>query len=249
MEIHKPKPVHGWREFLTEIGIIVLGVLIALAAEQAVEALHWRDKVEQGRGAIRQELEGSAYFAQERIALKPCLEHRLDQLEASLATSGAKWQGEPWARLGGHPDEGAAYSTPIREWNAEVWRSLVADGTAAHLPRDEMLRLTAIYQYVDLLRADNTRERAQIAPVAALGRAFPLGDGARYAAEVALQDQRGMNRMAALGGAQLTDMIAKAGMSPTGPSWAKRMKGLARYAADCEAGRATPITPEGFPAG
>jgi hypothetical protein len=26
MEVHKPKLVHGWREFLTEIGVIVIGV-------------------------------------------------------------------------------------------------------------------------------------------------------------------------------------------------------------------------------
>src|SRR6185437_9249744 len=33
VEIHKPKPVHNWREFLTEIGVVVIGVCIALAAE------------------------------------------------------------------------------------------------------------------------------------------------------------------------------------------------------------------------
>jgi len=33
MDIHKPKPWHGWREFLKEYGIIVLGVLTALGLE------------------------------------------------------------------------------------------------------------------------------------------------------------------------------------------------------------------------
>ena len=42
MDIHKPKSIRNWREFLTEIGTIVLGVSIALAAEQAVEWWHWR---------------------------------------------------------------------------------------------------------------------------------------------------------------------------------------------------------------
>lgn len=37
MDIHKPKPIHNWREFLSEIGVIVLGVLIALGAEQSIE--------------------------------------------------------------------------------------------------------------------------------------------------------------------------------------------------------------------
>ena len=36
MDIHKPKPIRNWREFLKEVGIIVLGVSIALAGEQAV---------------------------------------------------------------------------------------------------------------------------------------------------------------------------------------------------------------------
>jgi hypothetical protein len=40
MHIHKPKALHGWREFLGEIGVIVCGVLIAIALEQTVETLH-----------------------------------------------------------------------------------------------------------------------------------------------------------------------------------------------------------------
>jgi len=40
MEFHKPKPVHSWREFLTEVGTIVLGILIALSLEQMVETWH-----------------------------------------------------------------------------------------------------------------------------------------------------------------------------------------------------------------
>ncbi|HEY3814502.1 MAG TPA: hypothetical protein VGL66_14870 [Caulobacteraceae bacterium] len=42
MEIHKPKPWHGWLEFAKEIGTIVIGVLLAIGAEQMVEVLHHR---------------------------------------------------------------------------------------------------------------------------------------------------------------------------------------------------------------
>lgn len=45
MHFHLPKPLHGWRVFAGEVGIIVLGVLIALGAEQAVEAAHHRYQV------------------------------------------------------------------------------------------------------------------------------------------------------------------------------------------------------------
>ena len=40
MRFHLPKPLHGWREFAGEVGIIVIGVLIALGAEQAIDAIH-----------------------------------------------------------------------------------------------------------------------------------------------------------------------------------------------------------------
>ncbi len=55
MEVHRPKPLHGLREFLKEIGIIVIGVLIALGAEQAVEALHHRGQADEMQRKLRQE--------------------------------------------------------------------------------------------------------------------------------------------------------------------------------------------------
>jgi hypothetical protein len=42
MHIHKPKAVHSLREFLSEIGVIVVGIAIALGGEQVIEWLHWR---------------------------------------------------------------------------------------------------------------------------------------------------------------------------------------------------------------
>jgi hypothetical protein len=250
MEVHRPKkPIHGWREFLAEVGIIVVGVLIALAAEQAVEALHWRHQVHEGRKAIREELALSAYFAQERAAVGKCLEDRLAFLQARVDAAGDRWEGQPWRRLQGRAfDEGDAYASPIREWPSEVWRALVADGTAAHFPHKEMLQLSGLYQYVEATRAENSRERAEIAPLAMLGRSFPLGEAARSRIDIALQDQKGMNRMAVLGGAQLSDLLKAARMQPAGDKWDRQMKALQTYAANCEADRPTAVTTQGLPA-
>jgi len=77
MEIHKPKPVHGWREFLKEYGIIVLGVLTALALEQAVEWLHWRHMVQEHRVALRKEVEGIYTSMLTRADLQDCVDARL----------------------------------------------------------------------------------------------------------------------------------------------------------------------------
>src|ERR1700760_3607898 len=84
MEIHKPKPVHNWREFLVELGTITLGVCIALAAEQAVEWFHWRDKTNYATDQIQGELTDSMYYSVERIMVEGCIQHRLDDLEQKL---------------------------------------------------------------------------------------------------------------------------------------------------------------------
>ena len=57
MHVHKPKPWHGAKELLREYLIIVLGVLTALAAEQAVEALHHRAQVREMTEKMRVESE------------------------------------------------------------------------------------------------------------------------------------------------------------------------------------------------
>lgn len=56
MHVHLPKPLHGWRAFVGEVGIIVIGVLIALGAEECVRAIHWRAEVHDLRQAFDHEL-------------------------------------------------------------------------------------------------------------------------------------------------------------------------------------------------
>ena len=59
MHIHLPKPLHGWREFVGEVGIIVMGVLIALGAEQVIEAVHHRSQVHDAVAKLRAESLGN----------------------------------------------------------------------------------------------------------------------------------------------------------------------------------------------
>jgi hypothetical protein len=81
MEVHLPKPLHGWREFAGEVGIIVLGVLIALGAEQFVEALHWRHEVHDTREAIDAELSRDLAALQFRLDQRACVAQRAAELD------------------------------------------------------------------------------------------------------------------------------------------------------------------------
>jgi hypothetical protein len=81
MHIHLPKPLHGWREFAGEVGIIVLGVLIALGAEQFVESLHWRYEVRETRKAIDAEVSHDLAALQFRLDQRKCVAQRLAELD------------------------------------------------------------------------------------------------------------------------------------------------------------------------
>ena len=84
MDIHKPRPWHGWREFLKELGTIALGVSIALAAEQAVEK--WRDHRQhlEAREAMNSEIYANQSLMQARSKNADCNSRRLDEIVALL---------------------------------------------------------------------------------------------------------------------------------------------------------------------
>jgi len=81
MHFHLPKPLHGWRAFAGEVGIIVVGVLIALAAEQLVSSIRERDDMAQLRSALRSELSDDRARWESIRAQDPCTEKRLDALD------------------------------------------------------------------------------------------------------------------------------------------------------------------------
>ena len=80
MDIHKPKPWHGWREFLKEYVIIVVGVLTALAGEQLVETIHRNTELAETREALREEIAHNAGIVAYGVARDVCGQARDKQL-------------------------------------------------------------------------------------------------------------------------------------------------------------------------
>src|SRR5437763_16168631 len=95
MHLHLPKPLYGWRAFAGEVGIIVVGVLIALGAEQVVEAVHWYDEAGTTRQELADEVASSTADAVERVALEDCLRSRIGELTAMLNSSDGNWAANP----------------------------------------------------------------------------------------------------------------------------------------------------------
>jgi len=107
MHVKLPKPLHGWREFAGEVGIIVLGVLIALGAQQLVEAARWRSEVRSFRNSVDHELGRNLGIYQQVMVQRPCAMRRLADLERFLSDSVAGRQdrivrpiGRPFVQTG-----------------------------------------------------------------------------------------------------------------------------------------------------
>ena len=100
MHVQLPKPLHGWREFAGEVGIIVLGVLIALGAEQLIQTIHSQREVAQFRSAVDLELATTLAAYRYRVDQEPCVKQRLGELRRWLDSSRAGTTLAPAGEIG-----------------------------------------------------------------------------------------------------------------------------------------------------
>lgn len=176
MDLHKPKPWHGLREFLKEYLIIVVGVLTALAAEAGVEWLHWRHRVEASERVLRRDLGLVADFASERVAVSRCMNDRLDVIRAAVLASAAHWDAVLSGETDGVRYDHWVYDPPYRVWQTHAWENIAADGTLAHLDPERARNFALLYYRIEWISAGLVREREGAGELQALAsRPMALG--------------------------------------------------------------------------
>jgi hypothetical protein len=195
MDIHKPKPIHNWREFLKEYAIIVIGVLTALAAEQAVEWWHWKSQVAEARGLISSELARNVRQSIIRLRIEKCGERRLDELGAILDSA---------SKSGALPPVGDIGAPPRSAWYSGAWESAVASEIAVHFPRQELAALNTIYKFIQNAGEYSIGEKTQWNALYALvGPGRRLDPASEAMLREAMSQARASNRDMALIGANI----------------------------------------------
>jgi hypothetical protein len=184
VDIHKPKPVHSWREFLSEIAVIVIGICIALTGEQIVEKIHEHVVAGEAREQINQEFATDLAILGNRAREEHCIRDRLDALAKRLAVAGTaayvapSWVGAPsfWDNQTGR------------------WQAASQSGRAALLSSFEQYRYSFISSQIAALQqaqADEPRQWAHLQALEGVANPSPqLIDAARLALIEARRDDR-----------------------------------------------------------
>lgn len=209
MHFHLPKPLHGWRQFAGEIAIIVIGVLIALGAENLIERWHWREEADTANEAFRDELLSAAGVAYERLIIQPCLQGRIRQLSDQLGENTRLWKASPMAGrnklyVNVMP---VVYRAPTRPLPTDGWKNALGNGTLNHLPSAHVRQLSALYNQLsefEVLQSEEAKAAASLTP---LGFDRALDDDSRTNMLASLAEVDRINSLMALDASQMIEAV------------------------------------------
>lgn len=187
LDMHAPHQlVHTWKDFFIHIATIVVGLLIAVALEQSIEALHHlnqRSKIEDEMHAV---LESDVKVDEENF-------RKLARFRAYLAELRAAVQ----ARLAGQPSPTAPAVDDPRMAILIIYPSLAPyeaakeNGTAALLPTDRLRLFSRISYARDLTGVSRDRWYAGLTALASYRERYVDSAGSLGIGEIARSPELG----------------------------------------------------------
>lgn len=137
VDIHKPKPVHSWREFATELATIIVGILIALALESALEAWRGEALVAHAREDFRVEIAANRDKLEADLKAATATQAKLNAL---IAASKARLQHQP------PPAAGAVnLDRMFVSLQDSAWTSALSVQVLARFPHRQARAIAAVY--------------------------------------------------------------------------------------------------------
>jgi len=131
----KLRPPHGWSAVIWELAIVTLGVVVALAAQQIVQAAQNRSTAADTRVEVSDELNSDLMSMALRQSIEPCIGRRLSELRAIMME---------WQKTGSfETPKWVAQSTPV-EIDLSRYDAALSAGRLALLSGEEQYRMGAV---------------------------------------------------------------------------------------------------------
>ena len=203
----KPRPPNGWNAAAWELAIVVLGVLIALGAQQAVEALNDRRIAAETRAEVTDELNSDLMSLVLRRSAEPCIDRRLTELRAIVAE---------WERTGSFLVPKWVAQSPVIRIELSRYDAALSAGRMALLSGEEQYRMGAVAARI---REFNERQFDERLPWGRL-RSLQFGPAAlsaedRATIRTALQDASTLDYEVRVIGAHTLPMARRYGFLPS----------------------------------
>lgn len=152
MAFHLPRPLHGWRAFIGEIGVIVLGVLIALGAGKVVDALQWKELVKQENASLDEEIQRDHGALLARAMMQRCIDRRLAQIGDVFTRHDAHQPLKPIAPIG---------RPTVFSGSKSALTMATADESLVHMPIERKRELYSAYGAYDAFASVAEEERTE----------------------------------------------------------------------------------------
>jgi hypothetical protein len=207
------------------VGVIAIGVFLALGAAQSVDSLHWAHRVHGAEEAMREELTQNKLDSYYRLASAQCAKRALDQIETLLVA--ARDQDVPVPVV-------ARYSRPLRPWQSDAWDSARALQITSHIPTARLSAYSKAYFFAAIMRATQQQERQAMSELNTLplnaGRLQPPERDRLFLALVKTRDSNRQMNLAAWLLLERTKILGF-GLTP-GQMWQQMSEARADYG-DC----------------
>ena len=131
------------RAFVFEVLVVMVGVLLALGAQQGADALQGRSKARAVEQALALEQADAFATVAEHTIVAPCIVAQLDRLEAALLAP------PPWKPVPMVTPRGGVIRHPRRSIYNTAWRNVEGDGTLAYVRQDRSRLQQSFYGELD----------------------------------------------------------------------------------------------------
>ena len=175
---------HDWRNDGRELAIVVIGVLIALLAQEVVQGWEWQQKIAAADDAMKREMfwdNGPEMI--ERISIQPCINAQLDAIRAAVEAN------RPRSEIAGLVDR---LYVPYVSYDTVAYRDVSASDVPIHMPKARENAWTQAYAMMPMVDSTEAQETVDAARIEALKRTGgPLSDAEQIALLQAVEEVRG----------------------------------------------------------